>query len=192
MPTDVSNELIKQLDKNELYYSKADKILKVVIWSSFSVCLALYLTLIYFIVQDGPQFFNNNFYFLLNSVASILVLAFASRNIFTSIGKIKMMNLISQDQECRNSESTMFVINERIKHSRINLIAHFSLIGVVICFMEVLFRHSNEAATVENFVNQPSLVIGSVLLVSFTVFYIIHLILKKRLEDALFIAQLEL
>lgn len=185
-------DITDQIKRNNAIFKPLVKYMKFVLWMllGFSMGTLVLFAVIAFQLVTIPQY--DYFYYLMNLPSLGLILTFGLVNLITSIGQKRNLKLFGQSPEYQECKSTMFIVNTKLRHANLNIVAHGCLIASVVCLAEFLLRHGMEEVSSVSFMSAPSMILCAILILVFSVAFFTHAILNSRLDNTILDIQIEL
>lgn len=192
MSQNIQMDLADQIKKNNAIFKLLVKYMRFALWMLFGFSMGAFILFTALALQEKTIPQESYFYYLMNLPSLGLLFTFGLMNLTASVGKKRNLKLLTQSPEYHECESTMFIINTRLRHVNINIVAYSCLIASVVCLTEFLFKHGMEEASLVSFMTEPSIILCVVLVSAFAILFFIHAIMNSSLDNAILDIQIEM
>lgn len=192
MSHDIQMDITDRIKRNNAIFKPLVKYMKFALWMLFGFSMGAFVlfTVLALQLKTIPQ--EDYFYYLMNLPSLGLILTFGLMNLTASVGHKRNLKLLAQSPEYQECKSTMFIVNTRLRHANLNIVAHSCLIASVVCLADFLIKHGMKEVSLVSFMSEPSMILCVILTLVFSVAFLTHAILNSRLDNAILDIQIEL
>lgn len=192
MSQNIQMDLADQIKKNNAIFKSLVKYMRFALWMLFGFSMGAFILFTALALQEKTIPQESYFYYLMNLPSLGLLFTFGLMNLTASVGKKRNLKLLTQSPEYHECESTMFIINTRLRHVNINIVAYSCLIASVVCLADFLIKHGMKEVSLVSFMSEPSMILCVILTLVFSVAFLTHAILNSRLDNAILDIQIEM